>query len=277
MNPGENIVPTEAQIGDKLKSLEPTKRQRVLRKIVMAALGSVPWVGGLLTAVQAYKVDEGQAETDSLQRQWLEEHKLKWQKLSTDLSEIAERLDSFGEEVHARLESEEYLMLVRKAFRGWEQADTDQKREYIKRLIANAGGSKVCSDDLVRLFLDWLERYHEAHFKVIREIYKHPGITRHGIWANIHGEFPRDDSSEADLFRLLIGDLSTGRIIRQHRETNYQGQFVTKTRTKGSSSGVMKSAFDDEEPYELTELGKKFVHYVFSDMVKRIEDTTPQG
>jgi hypothetical protein len=37
----------------------------------------------------------------------------------------------------------------------------------------------------------------------------------------------------------------------------------------------MKSAFDDEEPYELTELGKQFVHYVFSDLVKRIENTTP--
>jgi hypothetical protein len=33
----------------------------------------------------------------------------------------------------------------------------------------------------------------------------------------------------------------------------------------------MKSAFDDEEPYELTELGKKFVHYVFTDIVPKIE------
>jgi hypothetical protein len=32
----------------------------------------------------------------------------------------------------------------------------------------------------------------------------------------------------------------------------------------------MKSAFDDEEPYELTELGKQFVHYVFSEVVQRI-------
>ena len=34
----------------------------------------------------------------------------------------------------------------------------------------------------------------------------------------------------------------------------------------------MKSAFDDEEPYELTELGKQFVHYVFAEVVKRIDE-----
>jgi hypothetical protein len=110
----------------------------------------------------------------------------------------------------------------------------------------------------------------------MREIFKNPGITRRQIWANIHGEFPRDDSSEADLFRLLIGDLSVGRIIRQHRDTNYSGQFLAKPRSRAPSSGTMKSAFDDEEPYELTELGKQFVHYVFSDIIKRIENTPPK-
>ncbi len=33
----------------------------------------------------------------------------------------------------------------------------------------------------------------------------------------------------------------------------------------------MKSAFDDEEEYELTELGKQFVHYVFSDVVQKLD------
>jgi hypothetical protein len=39
----------------------------------------------------------------------------------------------------------------------------------------------------------------------------------------------------------------------------------------------MKSAFDDEEAYELTELGKQFVHYVFSDIVKRIGAASSGG
>ena len=32
----------------------------------------------------------------------------------------------------------------------------------------------------------------------------------------------------------------------------------------------MKSAFDDQEQYVLTELGKQFVHYTMTDLVKRI-------
>jgi hypothetical protein len=184
MDSSDNITPLEDKLHEQLMSLEPTERQRIIRKITMAALGSIPWVGGFLTAAQAYKEEKGQIETDVLQRQWLEEHRLKMQNLARDLAEIIDRLNSIGEEINSRIESEQYLALVRKSFRLWDQADTEQKREYIRRLIANAGASTLCPDDLIRLFLDWLERYHEAHFKVMREIFKNPGITRHKIWAN---------------------------------------------------------------------------------------------
>ncbi len=33
----------------------------------------------------------------------------------------------------------------------------------------------------------------------------------------------------------------------------------------------MKSAFDDQEPYELTELGRQFVHYAMTEPAIRIE------
>ena len=33
---------------------------------------------------------------------------------------------------------------------------------------------------------------------------------------------------------------------------------------------VMKSAFDDVEQYELTELGNQFVHYTMNEVVPRI-------
>jgi hypothetical protein len=35
----------------------------------------------------------------------------------------------------------------------------------------------------------------------------------------------------------------------------------------------MKSAFDDQEPYVLTELGKQFVHYTMSDIVARLDSS----
>ncbi|WP_321997484.1 hypothetical protein [Draconibacterium orientale] len=62
-----------------------------------------------------------------------------------------------------------------------------------------------------------------------------------------------------------------GGIIRQHRETDYFGNFVKK-QTRKPNSGTLKSAFDDEEQYELTELGSQFVHYTMEDVVTRIEN-----
>ena len=39
---------------------------------------------------------------------------------------------------------------------------------------------------------------------------------------------------------------------------------------KGYAPRTMKSAFDDLEQYELTELGKQFVHYTMNEVVTRI-------
>lgn len=78
------------------------------------------------------------------------------------------RIENLGEEVFDRLESTEYLGLIRKTFRQWDQADTQEKRKLLVQLITNAAGLRVCSDDILRLFLDWIDTYHEAHFAVIR-------------------------------------------------------------------------------------------------------------
>jgi hypothetical protein len=165
-------------------------------------------------------------------------------------------------------------MLVRKAFRAWDEADTQEKRHYVANIITNAAGTRVCSDDVVRLFLDWLELYHEAHFAVIREIYSNPGSSRFEIWSNLYGETPKENSAEADLFKLLIRDLSTGGVVRQERDVNHLGQYVRKTPQRKRSTSppsTLESAFDDTKPYVLTELGKQFVHYTMNEVVARIE------
>src|SRR5262249_13290440 len=107
---------------------------------------------------------------------------------------MATRFQKLGEEIHGRLESEEYLTLIRKTFRQWDQADTQQKRQLLVHLIVNAAGTRICHDDILRLFLDWIDSYHEAHFAVIQQIYKNPGPTRYDIWVSVYGEpVPRDD------------------------------------------------------------------------------------
>jgi hypothetical protein len=246
-------------------------------RFVAAALGSIPWVGGFIAASANLSAEREQQSVNELQRMWLEEHKVKIKQLSATFADIFVRLENFGDEVEQRIESPEYLALVRKAFRSWDEADTEDKKQMFKKLITNAGAIKLCPDDLIRLFLHWIEQYHETHFIVIKEIYRHPNITRAHVWDNIHGPRPREDSSEADLFRYLIRDLSTGGVIRQARETDMSGQFLrkdTRGQTHQNPSRVMESAFESTKPYVLTELGKKFVHYVMEDVVSQIGSTS---
>jgi len=103
------------------------------------------------------------------------------------LLEILQRVESLGPEIEARMQSEEYLGLVRKAFRVWDQADTSEKRRLIQNLLTNAGGTPLTVDDVVRLFIQWIDFYHEAHFAVIKSIHGSPGCTRGDMWDDIHG------------------------------------------------------------------------------------------
>ena len=185
---------------------------------------------------------------------------------------MADRLESFGDDLQERIQSDAYLALVRRGFRSWDQAETEEKREFIRKLLSNAAGTKLCPDDLVRLFISWIDNYHESHFAVIRVVHGRPGVTRAGIWNAVHGGTVREDSAEADLFKLLIRDLSTGEVIRQHRDTTPYGEYVRKARSgsRGQASGTLKSAFDDQDGYELTGLGTQFVHYVLDELVPRI-------
>jgi hypothetical protein len=257
----------------------PTNRRRLIEKFILAALGSIPWVGGFISAAVNYKTEEGAIRTDNLQTQWLEEHGRKIAELMRDLEDIVGRFESLGPDVDKRIQSEDYLALVRRAFRVWDRADTEQKRRYIGNLVSNAAGTRLCPDDVVRLFIDWLDLYHEAHFAVIREIYKTPGTSRFLIWDAIYGELPREDSAEADLFRLLIRDLSTGGVIRQERETNQHGQFLRKKipRRRGTTPSTIESAFEETKLYILTGLGQQFVHYTMSEVVPRIDGEDAPG
>lgn len=269
--PASDDSALELPFEDALDAERKGDKKRRLERFALAALSSIPWVGGFLSASASASAEADQAKINEVYRRWLEEHARKLLLLSQVLAEMTSRIESFGPGGHGRLESEAYLSLIRQGFRTWDESATEEKRRLVQALLTNAAGTTLCSDDVVRLFLDWIERYHEIHFAVIRQVYNNPGITRLGIWTKIYGHPERDDSPEADLFRLLIYDLSTGRVIRQHRPVNAYGQFVKKQKGSSSpSSPVMKSAFDDTEGYELSELGKQFVHYTMSEIVPRI-------
>jgi hypothetical protein len=275
-NPDAGLLAEQA-IRDSLERLRDSPKARAFKKLVMAALGSIPWVGGLIQAAAEFHDEEkGQVRINELYREWLEEHTERLNQLHTTLLELIQRLNQFGDDIADRVASELYLALVRQAFAAWDKAATEEKRDLLRKLLANAAGSKLCPDDLVRLFIEWIDKYHEAHFKVIRAIYNNPGVTRADIWQLIHGPFPREDSAEADLFKLLIHDLSLGHVIRQARATTEDGQFFKKPRggRRITASPLMKTAFDDSDPYVLTQLGGWFVSYTMNELVPRLGEAS---
>ena len=188
--------------------------------------------------------------------------------------EILARLDLQDEEISARVKSKEYQSLLKKTFRDWSGAESEEKRVYIRNILSNAAASQVSSDDVVRMYIDWISQYSEMHFHVIAAIYNSDGITRGQIWRKIGKGQVREDSADADLYKLLFRDLSTGGVIRQHRAVDGFGNFIPKQprrRPKGSGPKPPVSAFDENEGYELTSLGRQFVHYAMSDILLKIE------
>lgn len=267
-------VRSEEFIAYDLALLKDKGKWKKYARVVANAMSAIPWVGTILSSGASIHGEMEQGKVNELYEEWLKVHKQKVGDLMVSLDEVAGRLESVHDDYEERIQSEEYLALVRRAFRSWDEAETQEKRAYVVNLISNAAASHLCPDDLIRLFNDWLDKYHETHFRVIRAIYQNPGITRLGIWQSVSEKVPRDDSAEADLYRLLIHDLSTGRVIRQFRQTTYDGQFMkqsTKGRSRKSSSSTMESAFENTKPYQLTELGSQFVHYTMNQVVKRIE------
>ena len=263
-----------AAIEAEIERATPDKKKRIQEAIILAAFGGIPWVGAVIAAASSYRASENTSRTEDLMTQWLKEHEGKFEELKATLEQMFARFDSLGRDIHTRIESTEYLSLVRKSFRQWDEAETQEKRGLIVKLITHAAGTRICSDDILRLFLDWMAQYHEAHFAVIKEIFKNPGVTRYDIWIAVYGEaVPREDAPEADLYRMLIRDLSTGGVIRQARETDAEGRFRKKTTAprRMSRSSTMESSFEDTKQYVLTGLGGQFVHYTMTELVTRIE------
>ena len=242
-------------------------------KFLLAALGVVPGVGPLFGAAASIWSTAAQEHENEVTREYRRMMESRVRDLTLSLEAITQSFDVAGEDVTARINDESYLSLVRAGYRTWDKAESKTKRELVQGVLAHAGVTRICSDDVVRMFIEWIDRYHELLFRVSRSIYQHEATIRWDIWSEIHGESVREDSAEADLFSALIRDLSTGGIIRQVREKTPSGEFVVQRpgmRRRTTRKRVAKSRFSNDEPYELTELGTQFVLYAMDDVAPRI-------
>lgn len=234
----------------------------------------LPGIGGFLAAIAGEWSERDQENVHRFIEQWFRRLEDQMREQARTIAEVIARIDMDDERIRDRVESKEYHKILDRAFRNWSDIDSEDKRVKVRNLLANAAADSVCEDDVVKLFLDWIDEYSLFHFQVIAEIYKNRYVTRGQIWRNLGRPVVREDSAEADLYKLLIRDLSTGGVIRQERETDHYGNFLNKSRSKPSQlrgSGIAKSAFDDDDQYVLTDLGQQFVHYTMNELAPRIE------
>ena len=267
---------------DKLNNQVPNvpksnKVAKYSRGVLQTVGGAIPFAGGVFSAVAGAWSEGEQEKVNRFFKHWIQMLQDELKEKEQTIIEIMARLDLQDKAISERVESKEYQSLIRKTFREWSGAESEDKRTYIRNILANAAATKVTSDDVIRLFIDWINQYSEMHFQVIGAIYNSDGITRGQIWKKIGKGQVREDSADADLYKLLFRDLSTGGIIRQHRETDRFGNFIPKKphrRPKGSGPKQPVSAFDENEGYDLTALGQQFVHYAMTDLPLKIEFTT---
>src|SRR5438874_12693152 len=111
-NPGqmENAELVETSQSALIARLSGGRGRKYVR-FAVAALGSIPWVGGFIAASASLSAEREQQNINDLQRLWLEEHKEKIKHLNGILADIFTRLDNFGDEVQQRIESPEYVAL----------------------------------------------------------------------------------------------------------------------------------------------------------------------
>jgi len=260
--------------GGDMKLPESGKVAKISRGALQVVGGAVPVAGGVLSAIAGAWSEGEQEKINRFFEHWVRMLQDEIKEKEETIIEIMARLDLQDEAIAKRVESKEYQSLVKKTFREWSGAESEEKRVYIRNILSNAAASQVSSDDVVRMYIDWINQYSEMHFQVIGAIYNSSGITRGAIWSKIGKGRVRENSADADLYKLLFRDLSTGGVIRQHRDVDYHGNFIpkkTERNPKGSGPKPPVSAFDEEEGYELTELGGQFVHYAMSDLPLKIE------
>ncbi len=267
------IVPTPPN-----ESEANSKRNKWMRGAINAAGGAIPFAGGLLSAAAGVWGESEAEKTMAAIRAWIKMLEDELQEKQRTIVDILSRLDMHEEKISERVKSSEYQSLLKKAFRNWAGTESERKQVYVRNILTNAASTELVSDDVVSLFLEWLHNYSEFHFAVIGELYRNPGSTRGDIWRNLGKKYVREDSADADLFKLLVRDLSTGGIIRQHRETDYNGNFVVKRSQPKPKSDwpkletkTAKSAFDESESYELTALGAQFVHYAMTEITVKLD------
>jgi hypothetical protein len=147
---------------------EPPKASRCgqyTRGALQAVGGAVPFAGGLLSAIAGAWSENEQVKVNQFIESWLRMLQDELREKEKTVVEIMARLDLNNEKIAERVESKEFQSLVKKTFREWAGAESEDKRTLIRNILANTAASTLTSDDVIRMFVDWVRMFSVLHFR----------------------------------------------------------------------------------------------------------------
>src|ERR1700682_6371126 len=128
-------------------------------RFALACLGAIPGVGGAIAGIAGTWSEQEQADFNRIFAAWLKLQEDEIREIGMTIFEVMARLDQNDEEIRQRVESPEYLWLVKKCFRDWSAAESEEKRRLIRNLLSNAAATRICTDDVVSMFIKWIDIY----------------------------------------------------------------------------------------------------------------------
>lgn len=243
--------------------------------ITSAMGGSIAFIAGIggafVQAGMSIQNDESQHATNKLHSACIKEVADTLAELQGTIGQILVSIAASDEEFAARVEDPNYVQLVRKAFTGWSRGQSSEKREIIRRLLSRAADAQNPDYPVFNLFFDWVSRYNELHFRLIRSLKEQGKATKLQIWEGMGGQRVKDDSAEADVFGCLFNDLNLGHIVRKAGGRDAAtGRKLRASRAPRSSSPLLKSVLDNTTPQELTAVGELFIHYAMEELIDKL-------
>ena len=122
------------------------KTAKISRGTLQVVGGVVPFAGGILSAIAGAWSENEQEKVNRFFEHWVQMLQDELKEKEETIIEIMARLNLQDKAISERVESKEYQSLVKKTFREWSGAESEEKRVYIRNILANAADSQVSSD-----------------------------------------------------------------------------------------------------------------------------------
>ena len=113
---------------EEMKPPEGGKAAKISRGALQVIGGAVPFAGGVLSAIAGAWSEGEQEKVNRFFEHWVRMLQDELKEKQDTIIEIMARLDLQDEAISQRVESKEYQSLLKKTFREWSGAESEDKR-----------------------------------------------------------------------------------------------------------------------------------------------------